>query len=155
MNRNSDYVCSLFHLLFCFIVPPKLAPFAISDEPLHLGDYFQLTCAVLHGDSPYNITWYFNDEPITYVDGVSILFHGKRSSSLNIESVSAKHSGIYSCTGSNAAGRANVTTALSIRGLCIHYLDLVHQGSLILSLCPAYHSFAILYLFDHWIFKFW
>lgn len=99
-------------------VPPKLAPFATNDEPLHLGDYFQLTCAVVHGDFPYNITWYFNDEPITYFDGVSILMHGKRSSSLNIESVSAQHSGNYSCKGSNRAGQASITSTLSIRGLC-------------------------------------
>ncbi|XP_055318398.1 cell adhesion molecule Dscam2 isoform X22 [Sitodiplosis mosellana] len=97
------------------MVPPKLAPFGISDEPLHLGDYFQLTCAVVHGDFPYNITWYFNDEPITYIDGVTILMHGKRSSSLNIDSVSGAHSGNYSCIGSNVAGRASITTTLSIR----------------------------------------
>lgn len=101
-----------------FTVPPKLAPFAISDEPLHLGDYFQLTCAVVHGDFPYNITWYFNDEPIIYVDGITILMHGKRSSSLNIESVSGQHAGNYTCIGSNIAGSANVATTLSIRGLC-------------------------------------
>lgn len=140
-------------LLLCFAVPPKLAPFAISDEPLHLGDYFQLTCAVLHGDSPYNITWYFNDEPITYVDGVSILFHGKRSSSLNIESVSAKHSGVYLCTGSNAAGRANVTTTLSIRGLCHHYLDLDLQAKTHFS--SLFVPLIISLPFCNWIFKFW
>lgn len=105
---------------FCFAVPPKLAPFANSDEPLHLGDYFQLTCAVVHGDFPYNITWYFNDEPITYIDGVSVLMHGKRSSSLNIDSVSALHSGNFSCVGSNIAGRASMATTLSIRGSCTH-----------------------------------
>lgn len=115
-------LCVLNYLLQ-FIVPPKLAPFANSDEPLHLGDYFQLTCAVLHGDSPYNITWYFNDEPIHYVDGVSILFHGKRSSSLNIEPVTERHPGRYTCIGSNAAGRANVTTTLSIRGLCTIFIS--------------------------------
>lgn len=105
--------------LILFSVPPKLAPFAISDEPLHLGDYFQLTCAVVHGDFPYNITWYFNDEPITYIDGVTILMHGKRSSSLNIESVSAAHPGNYSCVSSSIAGRASISTTLSIRGLCL------------------------------------
>lgn len=105
--------------LILFTVPPKLAPFAVTDEPLHLGDYFQLTCAVVHGDFPYNITWYFNDEPITHFEGVTILMHGKRSGSLNIDSVSAQHSGNYTCIGSNRAGRASITTTLSIRGLCI------------------------------------
>lgn len=103
---------------FSFAVPPKLAPFATTDEPLHLGDFFQLTCAVVHGDFPYNITWYFNEQPISSVDGVSILMHGKRSSSLNIDSVSGQNAGNYSCIGSNIAGSASVTTTLSIRGLC-------------------------------------
>lgn len=112
---------SITSIFILFTVPPKLAPFAISDEPLHLGDYFQLTCAVVHGDFPYNITWYFNDEPITYIDGVTILMHGKRSSSLNIDSVSGAHSGNYSCVGSNLAGRASIMTTLSIRGLCAQH----------------------------------
>lgn len=119
VNNNNMFKIFSYIICFCvFPVPPKLAPFAISDEPLHLGDYFQLTCAVVHGDFPYNITWYFNNEPITYVDGISILMHGKRSSSLNIDSVSGQHAGNYTCIGSNIAGSANVATTLSIRGLC-------------------------------------
>lgn len=102
----------------CFIpVPPKLAPFAIADEPLHLGDFFQLNCAVIHGDFPYNITWLFNEQPVSYLNDVSILMNGKRSSSLNIDSVSGHHAGNYSCIGSNVAGTAIISTALSIRGL--------------------------------------
>lgn len=88
------------------------------DNPLFLGDYFQLTCAVLHGDSPYNITWYFNDEPVNNMEGITVLMHSKRSSSLNIESVLAKHVGKYSCIGANQAGYAEVSTNLTIKGGC-------------------------------------
>lgn len=108
-----SFIC----LLCYFIVLPKLAPFAISDDPLYLGDYFQLTCAVVHGDAPYNITWYFNDRLVSNDDSVSILMHGKRSSSLNIESVAGQHAGNYTCIGSNTAGSTSVSTTLSIRGL--------------------------------------
>lgn len=101
-------------------VPPKLAPFAIADEPLHLGDFFQLTCAVIHGDFPYNMTWLFNERPISYSSGVSILMVGKRSSSLNIDSVSGQHAGKYSCIGKNIAGSASISTSLSIRGLFVY-----------------------------------
>lgn len=111
----------IFFYYFHVPVPPKLVPFAITDEPLHLGDFFQLTCAVVHGDFPYNISWYFNDQPINYIDGISILMHGKRSSSLNIESVSDQHAGNYTCIGSNIAGSASVATTLSIRGLFINF----------------------------------
>lgn len=120
---------SCSHVILCFVlfylcclVLPKLAPFAISDDPLYLGDYFQLTCAVVHGDAPYNITWYFNDRLISFDDGVSILMHGKRSSSLNIESVDGQHAGNYTCVGSNIAGSTSVSTTLSIRGLFKSFL---------------------------------
>lgn len=107
---------------FCSIsVPPKLAPFAVNDDPLHLGDFFQLNCAVIHGDFPYNITWLFNEQPVNYLSGVSILMVGKRSSSLNIDSVSGQHAGNYSCIGSNTAGTAVISTSLSIRGLCVYW----------------------------------
>ena len=99
-------------------VPPKLTPLPSSlDNPLFLGDYFQLNCAVLHGDAPYNITWYFNDESIHNIAGVTILMQSKRSSSLNIESVTAEHVGKYSCIGANQAGYTEVSTNLTIRGL--------------------------------------
>lgn len=106
----------LFFVFRCIAVPPKLAPFAIADEPLYLGDFFQLNCAVVHGDFPYNITWYFNDRPIIYVDGVSILMNGKRSSSLNVDSVAGQHAGNYTCVASNIGGSTYITTTLSIRG---------------------------------------
>lgn len=100
------------------LVPPKLAPLPsnAADEPLYVGDYFQLTCAVVHGDFPYNITWYFNGQPAQTVNGIQILIHGKRSSSLNIESVHGNHAGNYTCVGANRAGETEVSTTLSVKG---------------------------------------
>lgn len=121
-SSKSHSMCS-----YLLAVPPKLSPFAITDEPLALGDYFQLMCTVLHGDTPLNITWYFNDEPITYIEGITKLMISKRSSSLNIDSVSGQHSGNYTCIGANAAGRAIISTTLSIRGLCTLFLSLIHK----------------------------
>ncbi|XP_054089348.1 cell adhesion molecule Dscam2 isoform X41 [Zeugodacus cucurbitae] len=98
------------------MVPPKLAPLpSNADSPLYVGDYFQLTCAVVHGDAPFNITWYYNDEPAELVDGIMILMHGRRSSSLNIENVSAEHVGKYTCMGANHAGHTTVSTNLTVK----------------------------------------
>ncbi|XP_054740537.1 cell adhesion molecule Dscam2 isoform X4 [Anastrepha obliqua] len=98
------------------MVPPKLAPLPTNaDSPLFVGDYFQLTCAVVHGDAPFNITWYYNDEPARLVDGIMILMHSKRSSSLNIESVSGEHAGKYTCMGANRAGYTTVSTSLTVK----------------------------------------
>ncbi|XP_036333518.1 Down syndrome cell adhesion molecule-like protein Dscam2 isoform X26 [Rhagoletis pomonella] len=98
------------------MVPPKLAPLPTNaDSPLYVGDYFQLACAVVHGDAPFNITWYYNDEPAQLIDGIMILMHSKRSSSLNIESVSGEHAGKYTCMGANHAGYTTVSTNLTVK----------------------------------------
>lgn len=89
------------------------------DYPLYVGDYYQLNCAVLHGDVPFNITWYYNDEPVYHKPGITTLMQSTRSSSLNIESVQPEHAGKYSCIGANHAGYTEVSTNLTIRGLCV------------------------------------
>nr|XP_017031939.1 Down syndrome cell adhesion molecule-like protein Dscam2 isoform X43 [Drosophila kikkawai] len=96
------------------MVPPKLAPLPVN-SPLYVGDYYQLTCAVVHGDAPFNITWYYNGESAGDLPGVTILMHGKRSSSLNIENVAGDHAGTYSCKGANRAGETTAETHLSIK----------------------------------------
>uniref|UniRef100_A0A1A9WR29 Ig-like domain-containing protein n=1 Tax=Glossina brevipalpis TaxID=37001 RepID=A0A1A9WR29_9MUSC len=99
-------------------VPPKLAPLPSSaDSPLYMGDYFQLNCAVVHGDAPFNITWFYNDEPVNKLDGITILMQSKRSSSLNIESVRGEHAGKYTCMGANRAGVTEVFTHLIVKEL--------------------------------------
>lgn len=84
-----------------------------------MGDFFQLTCAVVHGDAPFNITWYFNEEPLRFDndEGIMIMMHSKRSSSLNIENVQGKHAGKYTCMGANQAGYNTVSSNLTIKGL--------------------------------------
>lgn len=96
---------------------PKLAPLPVN-SPLYVGDYYQLSCAVVHGDAPFNITWYYNGQPAGDLPGVSILMHSHRSSSLNIESVRGDHAGTYTCRGANRAGQSSVETLLSVKGLC-------------------------------------
>lgn len=136
MNTKSfihilSFLCLLFSILFAIIkktpVPPKVAPLSVGDEPLHLGDFFQLNCAIVHGDSPFNITWLFNNEPIQNSHGVTILMQSKRSSSLNIDSVSGMHAGNYSCIGANRVGSVSTTTTLSVIGLFLFQFHLAHK----------------------------
>ncbi|XP_055694224.1 cell adhesion molecule Dscam2 isoform X11 [Lutzomyia longipalpis] len=97
------------------MVLPKIAPLVSGDEPLFLGDYFQLNCAVVHGDYPFNITWWFNNAPLDRGMGdMTITMLGKRSSSLNIESVMAHHVGNYTCVAANRAGNATSTAKLTV-----------------------------------------
>ncbi|XP_017961150.1 Down syndrome cell adhesion molecule-like protein Dscam2 isoform X36 [Drosophila navojoa] len=96
------------------MVPPKLSPLALN-SPLYVGDYYQLSCAVLHGDAPFNITWYYNGRPAGELPGVNILMHSRRSSSLSIESVQGSHTGTYTCMGANGAGYTTVESKLSVK----------------------------------------
>jgi hypothetical protein len=97
-------------------VLPKLRPFNTDDEPLYLKDSFQLLCSVINGDSPFTFEWLFQNRSIASSFDLRIET-SKKSSTLTIDSVSAKHSGEYMCRVVNRAGFAAITTALVVKGL--------------------------------------
>jgi Immunoglobulin domain len=96
-------------------VLPKLKPFNTGEDPLFMGDFFQLICSVTSGDSPFTFNWLFQNESLesSYETRIE---ETKRSSTLSIESVSAKHTGEYTCKVLNKAGFASITTALVVKG---------------------------------------
>jgi Immunoglobulin domain len=97
------------------LVLPKLRPFNVGEDPLYLKDAFQLFCSVIHGDSPFTFEWLF--ENVTIEDNIDTRIEsGKRSSTLSIESVNAKHTGLYTCRVLNMAGAATISTALVVKG---------------------------------------
>lgn len=98
-------------------VPPKLAPFAFSDEPLNFGEPASVQCTVLGGDSPLSIKWAFDGEPISHELGVTITRITKHIHVLAIEAVNADHSGNYTCIAQNNAGTITYTTQLIVNGL--------------------------------------
>lgn len=74
-----------------------------------------VNCAVTKGDIPINITWRFNQSPLrNNNDGVLITKSGQRISILNIESVQARHRGVYTCIASNAAGTVEHSAELHV-----------------------------------------
>ncbi|KAG7198492.1 hypothetical protein KM043_005868 [Ampulex compressa] len=93
----------------------------------------QLMCSTSEGDQPFNITWLMDDKPIQVrpSDGTSASVQAAGSSAetsnsiqisdyppfssiLTINSVSAGHSGNYTCQISNVAGLAEHSTSLSV-----------------------------------------
>ncbi|KAI8422223.1 hypothetical protein MSG28_006118 [Choristoneura fumiferana] len=96
-------------------VPPKIAPFAAGDEPAFLGDYFALQCIITHGDQPVRIEWTVNNRSADAIPGTRVSTIDRRSSVLTIESVDAKHAGLYNCTATNAAGTASHATELVVK----------------------------------------
>lgn len=108
-------------LHFLLLVLPQIHPFDLGEEPLNSGETMTLTCTIVKGDLPVNITWLFNDFPIdkSSSDGMSITNVGKKNSMLNIDSVQAHNIGEYVCVASNKAGTGRYSTYLSVNGtLC-------------------------------------
>jgi hypothetical protein len=97
-------------------VLPKLKPFNTGEDPLHLEDYFQLVCSIIHGDSPFTFEWLFKNKTIMGTEERRIDIT-KKSSTLSIDSVLAKHSGEYTCKVVNKAGFSTITTELVVEGL--------------------------------------
>lgn len=99
--------------LFIFLAPPKISPFSFSEESMSFGEFVNLQCTIAGGDLPVKITWTLNEKP--FEDYLEIITT-KRISELTIESVSAKHTGNYSCIAENRAGRVNHTAELRVNG---------------------------------------
>lgn len=98
------------------IVSPQIGPFEIAEDAVNWGDSVSAVCTIVKGDSPVDIYWAINGEPVgeNYRD-VSITTN-KRNSLLSIDSVSARHAGEYTCTASNRAGATSHTAVLVVNG---------------------------------------
>ncbi|CAK9830510.1 Cell adhesion molecule Dscam2 [Anthophora retusa] len=97
-------------------VAPQIAPFSISDEPANWGEAVSAVCTIVKGDLPIEVSWALNGEPITTKNhgDITITSSGKRASLMTIEAVSARHSGEYTCTVSNAAGATSYSSTLAV-----------------------------------------
>ncbi|XP_076297110.1 Down syndrome cell adhesion molecule 1 isoform X28 [Lasioglossum baleicum] len=96
------------------MVAPEIAPFVISEKPANWGDTVTATCTMLKGDSPIQIEWALNGEPIIHnYPGISIVT-SRRVSLLTIDAVTASHAGEYTCMASNQAGGTSFTATLAV-----------------------------------------
>ncbi|KAK2577361.1 hypothetical protein KPH14_003477 [Odynerus spinipes] len=97
-------------------VAPQIAPFSIGDEPANWGEQVSAICSIVKGDSPIDIQWSLNGEPITartHPD-ITIQKTGKKTSLLTIDSVTAHHAGEYICVASNLVGSVTRSAILSV-----------------------------------------
>ncbi|XP_076297100.1 Down syndrome cell adhesion molecule 1 isoform X19 [Lasioglossum baleicum] len=97
------------------MVSPQIAPISFGDEPVNAGDLVSVQCVVTKGDSPLEITWTFDSQPIR-PDRMDVIVSnsGKRVKQLTIESVAARHAGEYTCVASNAAGSTSHSAKLDV-----------------------------------------
>lgn len=75
-----------------------------------------INCAVIHGDTPFEITWRKDGLKIDTNDGIFITRIGQRTSVLTIDSVRSRHAGNYTCHVQNNAGRVEHTANLIVNG---------------------------------------
>ncbi|KAK0094057.1 hypothetical protein PV326_011918 [Microctonus aethiopoides] len=122
--HNGTYTCRVTNgaatvahsALLLVNVPPRISPFFFENGVME-GMRTQLMCSTSEGDQPFNITWLMDDEPIHVKDdggehnmmrntanNIHISDYSPFSSILTINSVTAKHSGNYTCQIKNVAG---------------------------------------------------
>lgn len=102
-------------LIFPYLVVPHIKPFEL-DEAVFAGETVHLDCHVSKGDTPLNITWRFQGEPVTRRMGLKTTTLSERVSVLDIPNALGQNSGNYTCTARNKAGTASHTAVLNVIG---------------------------------------
>lgn len=106
----------LFHLFNT--VTPNILPFDV-DQALFSGESVQMMCHISKGDTPLEVYWQFNGQPLTNELGSSSRV-GDRSSVLILPAVTGAHSGNFTCVAKNRAGTTSYTTILKIIGIRLY-----------------------------------
>uniref|UniRef100_A0A1A9WR27 Ig-like domain-containing protein n=1 Tax=Glossina brevipalpis TaxID=37001 RepID=A0A1A9WR27_9MUSC len=99
-------------------VLPQIIPFSF-DDVINTGDSVDLLCQILKGDRPIKLHWSFerspddtpsnSKQPVMRTNRIS-----SKSSILSISNARPEHTGIYTCTASNAAGLTTYSTNLTV-----------------------------------------
>ena len=97
-------------------------PFSFGEDEFHTpGTHVQTMCVVGEGDLPIELSWTFRGDSQTGLAdmGISTTRVGPRSSVLQIDSVTAAHSGEYTCTAKNSVGSQSVSAHLEVLGITL------------------------------------
>ena len=114
-NNCPFYSLVYFYLCLC-LEPPQLAPFQFPSETVDEGKYVQISCSVVSGDEPLQISWSLHGDGISSDPSIITTMIGTRSSILIISKVGYRHSGEYTCRASNSAGSVTHSDILKVNG---------------------------------------
>ena len=114
-NNCPFYSLIYFYLCLC-LEPPQLAPFQFPSETVDEGKYVQISCSVVSGDEPLQISWSLHGDGISSDPSIITTMIGTRSSILIISKVGYRHSGEYTCRASNSAGSVTHSDILKVNG---------------------------------------
>ncbi|XP_059226041.1 cell adhesion molecule Dscam2 isoform X4 [Stomoxys calcitrans] len=96
------------------IVPPIIEPFVFQDG-LAEGMRTRTVCGVSRGDPPLKLTWLKDGEPLPDLLGANVTMLDQYSSLLSIPSLSASHSGEYTCVAKNPAAEIKYNALLQVK----------------------------------------
>jgi Immunoglobulin I-set domain. len=96
-------------------VPPKLSP-TNPERTLNVGERASLICSITKGDIPLTIKWLKDGRYLDNSAALSITHVDQYNSMLVIDSVSARHSGNYSCTVRNMVAEDTQVQRLIVNG---------------------------------------
>lgn len=91
-----------------------------------MGEVATISCMVAKGDVPLDIFWSLNSIPIlTGQHSFSVTRLNVRTSALSIDSLDAKHRGVYKCIARNEAGQAEYHSELEVNGVLLYFINLI------------------------------
>ncbi|XP_037802685.1 Down syndrome cell adhesion molecule-like protein Dscam2 [Penaeus monodon] len=98
-------------------VPPRIQPFKFQ-EGLSEGMRTRVVCGVNQGDAPLKLEWLKDGRPLSLggPPNVQVKVIDAFSSVLAMSSLTAAHSGRYTCEAHNAAAAVRFTASLSVHG---------------------------------------
>ncbi|XP_039148175.1 Down syndrome cell adhesion molecule-like protein Dscam2 isoform X32 [Drosophila simulans] len=97
------------------MVPPQVMPFVFGEEPSNYGDSTAVQCMVFKGDTPLQLHWTLNGQPITNEHvGIRIIKMSPKLSSLSIDAINGQHRGLFKCIATNAAGTSEQSAELMV-----------------------------------------
>ncbi|XP_059046523.1 cell adhesion molecule Dscam2 isoform X40 [Achroia grisella] len=113
--KNSQGYSVKGNLELQVMVVPHIIPFEV-EESIFAGESVHLTCHVSKGDRPLQISWRFQGKEIPYHNsmGITTTKLGEKASVLSIPTAMGQHSGNYTCTASNRAGRVHHSALVNI-----------------------------------------
>ena len=80
------------------------------------GQLAQVSCAVVNGDDPITIQWYKDHSPLIPSSKFVISDMDSKLSILLLRSVSAEHTGSYTCSAFNPVGQSEYSSNLFVKG---------------------------------------
>ncbi|XP_064487529.1 hemicentin-1-like [Ornithodoros turicata] len=105
-------IFQLFRPAFYISVPPKIPPFSFPKNLL-IGERITVTCTTSAGDRPVQFAWLKDGSAVTNSTDIRII-ENRGFSTLEIEPLSERSTGNYTCTATNNAGYTSYTAPLAV-----------------------------------------